>query len=90
LVKAVNGAPLQWDLSANFLYNEKLTLGLAYRWSAAMSAMAGFQVSDGMFIGVGYDYQSTDIEAYSDGSYEVMLRYDIFKKPERVLTPRFF
>jgi type IX secretion system PorP/SprF family membrane protein len=90
LVKAVSGAPLQWDVSANFLYNEKLTLGLAYRWSAAMSAMAGFQVSEGMFIGVGYDYQTTDIETYSDGSYEVMLRYDIFKKPERVLTPRFF
>lgn len=90
MVKAVSGAPLQWDASANFLYNEKLTLGLAYRWSAAISAMAGFQVSDGMFIGVGYDYQTTDIEAYSDGSYEVMLRYDIFKKPERVLTPRFF
>jgi type IX secretion system PorP/SprF family membrane protein len=90
LVKAVTGAPLQWDVTANFLYNDKLTLGLAYRWSAALSAMAGFQVSDGMFIGVGYDYQSTDIESYSDGSYEVMLRYDIFKKPERVLTPRFF
>jgi len=89
-VKAVSGSPLEWDVSANFLYNEKLTLGLAYRWSAAISALAGFQVSDGMFIGVGYDYQTTDIEAYSDGSYEIMLRYDIFKKPERVLTPRFF
>jgi type IX secretion system PorP/SprF family membrane protein len=90
LIKAVSGAPLQWDVSANFLYNEKLTLGLAYRWSAAMSAMAGFQVSDGMFIGVGYDYQTTDIEAFGNGSYEMMLRYDIFNKPERVLTPRFF
>jgi len=88
LVKAVGGAPLAWDVSANFLYNDKLTLGLAYRWSAALSGMAGFQASDSMFIGVGYDYQTTDIETYSDGSYEVMLRFDIFKKPERVLTPR--
>jgi hypoxanthine-guanine phosphoribosyltransferase len=28
---------------------------LTYRWSAALSAMVGFQVSDGMYIGYGYD-----------------------------------
>lgn len=90
LIKLVSGAPLEWDVSANFLINEKFTIGASYRWSAAMSAMAGFQISDEIFIGVGYDYQTTDIETYSDGSYEVFLRFDIFKKPERVLTPRFF
>lgn len=90
LIKAVSGSPLQWDASANFLINEKFTIGAAYRWSAALSAMLGFQASDNIFIGFGYDYQSTDIEKFSDGSYELMLRYELFKKPERVLTPRFF
>jgi type IX secretion system PorP/SprF family membrane protein len=90
LVKLVSGAPLEWDASANFLINEKFTIGASYRWSAALSAMAGFQVTDEIFIGVAYDYQTTDIETYSDGSYEVFLRFDVFKKPERVLTPRFF
>jgi hypothetical protein len=88
--KAVGGAPLQADVSLNALFNEKFTLGVAYRWSAALSAMAGFQVSDRIFIGLGYDYQTTELEEYSDGSYELMVRFDIFKKPERVLTPRFF
>lgn len=90
LIKVVSGSPLQWDASANFLINEKFTIGAAYRWSAALSAMLGFQASDEIFIGFGYDYQSTDIEEFSDGSYELMLRYELFKKPERVLTPRFF
>ncbi len=90
LIKLVSGAPLEWDASANFLINEKFTIGASYRWSAALSAMAGFQISDEIFIGVGYDYQTTDIETYSDGSYEVFLRFDVFNKPERVLTPRFF
>jgi type IX secretion system PorP/SprF family membrane protein len=90
LVKAVGGSPLQWDVSANFLINEKFTLGAAYRWSAAFSGLVGFQATDGIFIGFGYDYQTTDIEQFSDGSYEIMLRFDLFKKPERVLTPRFF
>ncbi len=90
LVKFVSGAPLQWDASANFLINDKFTLGASYRWSAALSAMAGFQVSDSLFLGIGYDYQTTDIETYSDGSYEVFLRFDLFNQPERVLSPRFF
>lgn len=90
LFKMVSGSPLQADVSANFLLYDKLTLGAAYRWSAAMSAMVGFQATDNIFIGFGYDYQTTDIETYSDGSYEVMLRFELFNKPERVLTPRFF
>jgi len=90
LVKMVSGSPLQWDASANFLLYDKLTLGASYRWSAALSAMAGFQITDGLFIGMGYDYQTTDIEAYSDGSYEVMIRFDILNKPDRVVAPRFF
>src|SRR5690606_30768801 len=34
LLKAVEGAPLQADVTANFLIQEKLTLGAAYRWDA--------------------------------------------------------
>src|SRR5690606_37893160 len=50
MLKAVKGAPLQIDLSANALFYEKFTLGVAWRWQAALSAMAGFQVTDGWFI----------------------------------------
>jgi len=89
-VKAVSGAPLQIDLSANFLIVEKFTAGIAYRFDAAMSAMVGFQVTDQMYMGFGYDFETTDVQKYNDGSYEFMLRFDVFSKPERVLTPRFF
>ena len=90
MVKAVSGTPLQWDLSANFMLYDKLTLGASYRWSAAMSAMVGFQVSDGLFLGVAYDYTTTELENYSSGSYEFFLRFDILNRSERVLSPRFF
>ncbi len=90
LFKMVSGSPLQADVSANFLLYDKLTLGAAYRWSAALSGMVGFQVSDQIFLGFAYDYQTTDIEDYSDGSYEFVMRFELFNRPERVLTPRFF
>jgi type IX secretion system PorP/SprF family membrane protein len=90
LTKLVEGSPLQVDVSANFMFVEKVVVGVAYRWSAAMSAMVGFQVSDGMYIGYGYDLETTNLENYNSGSHEVFLRYEIFKNSEKITTPRFF
>ncbi len=92
LTKLVFGAPLQVDVSANFLLYERLTLGVAYRWSAAVTGQVGFQISDSMMIGFAYDRETTELgqSQFNDGSYEVMLRFELFKKYNRMLTPRFF
>ena len=90
LTKMVSGAPLQVDVSGNFLINEKFTVGVAYRWSAAVSAMVGFQITDGLYIGYGYDLETTRLANYNAGSHEVFLRYDIFKNNKKITTPRFF
>jgi type IX secretion system PorP/SprF family membrane protein len=90
LTKVVQGAPLQVDLSANFLFNEKFTLGAAYRWDAAASLLAGFQVSDSWFIGYGYDMEVTKLANYNSGSHEIFLRYELFKNYDKVVSPRFF
>jgi type IX secretion system PorP/SprF family membrane protein len=90
LVKVVDGAPLQVDISANFLIKEKITLGAAYRWSAALSGMVGFQLSDQLMIGFAYDRETTELQQYNDGSYEILLRYELFNNKKRLLSPRFF
>ena len=90
MLKFVSGSPLQVDVSGNFLFNEKFTLGASYRWDAALSAMAGFQIKNNLFIGMGYDFQTTEIENYSNGSYEIFIKFDVLNKVERILTPRFF
>ncbi|WP_271770289.1 PorP/SprF family type IX secretion system membrane protein [Aquimarina algiphila] len=92
LGKLVFGAPLQVDVSANFLMYERLTLGVAYRWSAAVTGQIGFQISDALMIGLAYDRETTELgqTQFNDGSYEVMLRFELFKKYNRMLTPRFF
>ncbi|WP_345094837.1 type IX secretion system membrane protein PorP/SprF [Flavobacterium chungnamense] len=90
LTKVVEGAPLQLDLSGNFLINEKFVLGAAWRWSAAVSAMAGFQVSDGLYIGYGYDLETTKLANYNSGSHEIFLRFELFKRQDRIVSPRFF
>lgn len=90
LTKATEGAPLQLDLSANFLFSEKFMLGAAWRWDAAWSAMAGFQVSDQIFIGYAYDMETTRLANYNSGSHEVFLRFELYKRVNRIVSPRFF
>jgi len=91
LFKGVKGAPLQADLTLNALLKEKLTLGLAYRWSAAVSALLGYQLTDKLMLGLAYDRETTDLgnTQFEQGSYEVFLRYEIFEN-QKILSPRFF
>jgi type IX secretion system PorP/SprF family membrane protein len=89
LSKIVQGAPLQADVTGNFLFFDKLTLGLAYRWDASVSGLAGFQIYDSWFIGYGYDIETTKLANYNSGSHEVFLRYE-FSNKARISAPRFF
>lgn len=90
LFKAIEGAPLQTDVTANFLFSEKFTLGAAYRWDAAWSALVGYQITDGLFIGYSYDGETTKLAHYNNGSHEIFLRFELFNKYRRVNSPRFF
>ncbi|MFI0429973.1 type IX secretion system membrane protein PorP/SprF [Mariniflexile sp. HMF6888] len=90
LTKLVQGSPLQLDLSGNFLFNDKFVLGAAWRWSASVSAMVGFQVSDNIYIGYSYDLETTKLVHYNSGSHEIFLRFEILKNPNRIVSPRFF
>jgi len=85
-----DGAPLQVDISANFMFIERFVVGVAYRWDASVSALAGFQITDGLYIGYGYDREISNLNNYNSGSHEIFLRYEFFKKNGKMTTPRFF
>lgn len=90
LSKFVSGAPLQVDLTANFLFFDKLTAGAAYRINGAVSALVGFQVSDAIFVGYSYDAEASKLANYNSGSHEFFLRFEVFKAEAKVFSPRFF
>ena len=92
LAKVVEGAPLQIDLSANFMMNDKFILGAAYRWDAAISGMVGFQLNESFLIGMAYDKEITELgnATFNNGSFEVILRYDFIKTKGYLKSPRFF
>ncbi len=92
MTKVVRGAPLQIDLSATFLYNQKFSFGAAYRWDAAISALVGFQVTDQLMLGMAYDKETTDLGStrFNDGSFEIFIRYELLKNFGNLVSPRFF
>jgi type IX secretion system PorP/SprF family membrane protein len=90
LTKLVTGSPLQVDASANFMFYEKFVIGAAYRWDAAVSLLAGFQITDGLYLGYGYDMETTRLKKYNSGSHEVFLRFELFNNYNKIVSPRFF
>ena len=90
ITKMVEGAPLQVDVAGNFMFDDKFMLGVSYRWSAALSAMVGFQLTDSLYVGYGYDKETTNLNNYNSGSHEIFLRYELFNNIKKITTPRFF
>ena len=92
LLKATNGAPMSLDISANFLFNETFWIGGGYRLNesaAAIGGIADFQVSKQLRIGYAYEYPISDIRAYTSGTHEVLLMFEVFKS-RRIKSPRYF
>lgn len=90
MVKAVSGAPIATDISANFLIQEKVTLGVSHRLDDSISALAGFQINNSLYIGYAYDYTVSNLNKYNDGSHEIILRYQLQKRTQQIKSPRFF
>jgi len=92
LLKATNGAPLSFDITANFLFDEKLWLGASYRINesaAALGFIADFQISKEVRIGYAYEYPISELRAYTSGTHEILLMYELFKS-KRIKSPRYF
>jgi len=90
MVKAVSGAPLAIDLSANFLINERLELGASYRFGDSVSGLISFGVTPDLRLGYAYDYTTTNLGNYNNGTHEAFLQWDIDFSKKNLKSPRFF
>jgi type IX secretion system PorP/SprF family membrane protein len=90
VVRVVEGAPVSFDVSANFLIKQKLWVGAAYRFEDSFSAILSFQFTDHLQAGYSYDFGTSDLRDYHSGSHEIMLTYDFFKEQVKTKSPRYF
>lgn len=92
LLKGTNGAPLSFDISANFLFYDKFWIGGGYRineQAAAIGGIADFQISKQMRVGYAYEYPISDIRPFTSGTHEILLIFEVFKST-RIKSPRYF
>lgn len=92
LLKGTNGAPLSFDMTANFLFNDTFWLGGSYRINESAEAfgiITDFQVSKQWRIGYAYEYPISELKSYTSGTHEILLMFELFKS-KRIKSPRFF
>lgn len=90
MVRQVAGAPLSFDLNANFLLRDRIWLGGMYRFGNSIGLLAQYQVSDQFRVGYAFDLTTNRLGAYNGGTHEVMLNYDFRFFTGRTVSPRFF
>ncbi len=72
-----DGASFQMDVNMLVLYNKRFWGGVSYRFGDAVVLMAGTELPNGLRVGISYDFTTSAIGAYSNGTVEFMLGYNL-------------
>lgn len=94
------GAPTEFDIDLSLLIYDALWVGMAFRgafegFTGTSSFDSGdiwvsYYLRNGFRIGASYDYTLTDLSSFAQGSYEIMLGYEMNYKTKQIVTPRYF
>ncbi len=95
------GAPNEFDLDISFLFQEALWVGASVRsaFAAINSDKSSFDSADiwvsylftnGLRLGMAYDYPLSQLSNVTNGSIEVMVGYEFNYKTKKAVTPRYF
>lgn len=87
---STTGAPAQIDFTANFLIKERFWLGAMYRTGDSFGFIAQWIIDQKLRIGYAYDYTTTNLSSFQNGSHEIMISYEIKFLTERFTSPRYF
>jgi type IX secretion system PorP/SprF family membrane protein len=89
LVSYSPGDKLLYDASAHFIIYDRLWLGATYRSTGSVTALAQFAINNQFKIAYSYNYDFGMLGTFSNGSHEVMLRYE-FRYKVDVINPLVF
>ena len=99
LMKYTANAPVDIDLHTSLIFFDKLWTGVTLRHGGFQSnnnvlesadLVVQYQFSDGLRVGLAYDFSLTEINNYTSGTYEMMAFFQPFIKKDTVQNPRFF
>lgn len=74
-IKATTPAPISFDINAKLRYKDFLWAGVSYRNKDAVAAMGGVIINNKFDISYSYDYITSNIHKYAQGSHEIIVGY---------------
>jgi type IX secretion system PorP/SprF family membrane protein len=86
LLRYEEGAPLGFDLNANFILKEVVNIGGSYRSGDSMSLLLMLQLTPRWQLGYAYDFTTSGLNRFTQGSHEILLNYRINLFPEKCAT----
>ncbi|MBI4947918.1 MAG: type IX secretion system membrane protein PorP/SprF [Bacteroidetes bacterium] len=93
LIKYVKAAPVQEDFNLNFIFKDKITVGLSYRSHDAVAGIFRVNITESFKIGYAYDHAVSGLSGYSNGTHEIFISYGIKLLPpaeEKEIHPRYY
>ncbi|SHF01632.1 type IX secretion system membrane protein, PorP/SprF family [Flavobacterium fontis] len=90
LVKTAFQAPVSFDVSTNFLFNDKFEIGATYRREDSFGAMVNYAITPNLRIGYAYDHIVSDLKVTTPASHEVILLFDLNFPKKVSQSPRYF
>jgi len=80
-------------LNTTVRYNKRFWCGVSYRTGDAIVGMVGAELFDGVRIAYSYDFITSKMGNYSDGSHELTIGYcfdfSVYKSPQKYKSIRF-
>jgi type IX secretion system PorP/SprF family membrane protein len=77
LIRAQEGTPLNADLNVNVIFYDLINTGVSYRTGESFTTMLYFKLSEKFNFGYSYDWITSDIRRFSNGTHEFMLNYRV-------------
>ena len=75
LLRAQEGSPLSLDVNAALIFYEVFSIGASYRNIDAVITYLDLKLSDQLHFGYSYDWTTSDIAQFSNGTHEFTLNY---------------
>ena len=77
LIRAQEGTPLNADINVAVVFHGLISTGLSYRTGESFTTLLHFKLSEKFNFGYSYDWITTDIRKFSNGTHEFMLNYRV-------------
>ena len=77
MARGVESAPLSVDVTANVLMYNRLEAGIGYRFDESITGLINFAITPGLRIGYAYDYTTSNLGDYNNGTHEFLILFDL-------------